>query len=302
MNYTEHRYRSRDGLSLYYRDYGSAERVLLCLPALTRNCKDFEAIAEQFAGQWRVICPDFRGRGQSDWDPKPARYHPGTYTRDVWTLLDTLYISRVVVIGTSLGGLVAMIMAAQQAHRLTGVVLNDVGPELPPEAVARILQYVGRTPPVADWPAAARQAQASYGLAIPDQEPEFWLEFAHRTYREIGSGTLAPDMDPAIGDALRNARGVSRVLRRLRKLGLVRRVGGVPIDLWDAFRAVTMPCLLLRGALSDVLPTDLVARMQDAKPDLQVAEVPNRGHAPLLNEPEAQTAIAEFLNRPELSG
>jgi pimeloyl-ACP methyl ester carboxylesterase len=297
MSYTEHRYRSHDGLSLYYREYGNAERVLLCLPALTRNCKDFEDFAEQYASRFRLICPDFRGRGLSDRDPKPARYHPGTYTRDVWTLLDSLGISRVIVIGTSLGGLVAMIMAAQQMHRLTGVVLNDVGPELPPEAVARILQYVGRTPAVADWPAAARQAQASYGLAIPDLGPEFWLEFARRTYRETGSGMLAPDMDPAIGDTLRNAQGISRVLRRLRRLGLVRRVGGVPIDMWDAFRAVTMPCLLLRGALSDVLPTHLVARMQAAKPDLQVAEIPNRGHAPLLNEPEARAALEEFLAR-----
>jgi pimeloyl-ACP methyl ester carboxylesterase len=295
VGYTEHRYKSRDGLSLYYREYGNAKRVLLCLPALSRNCKDFEVLAEQYAGQWRLICPDFRGRGQSDRDPKPARYHPGTYTRDVWTLLDELGISRVAVIGTSLGGLVAMIMATQQPHRLTGVVLNDVGPELPPEAVARILQYVGRTPAVADWPAAARQAQASYGLAIPDLGPEFWLEFARRTYRETGSGMLAPDMDPAIGDTLRNAQGISRVLRRLRRLGLVRRVGGVPIDMWDAFRAVTMPCLLLRGALSDVLPTHLVARMQAAKPDLQVAEIPNRGHAPLLNEPEARAALEQFL-------
>jgi pimeloyl-ACP methyl ester carboxylesterase len=108
---------------------------------------------------------------------------------------------------------------------------------------------------------------------------------------------LAPDMDPAIGDTLRSAQGISRVLRRLRRLGLVRRVGGVPIDLWDAFRAVSMPCLLLRGALSDVLPTHLVAQMQAVKPDLQVAEIPNRGHAPLLNEPEARAALEEFLAR-----
>jgi pimeloyl-ACP methyl ester carboxylesterase len=301
MSYSEHRYTSRDGLSLYYRSYGVGKDVVVCLPGLTRNSKDFEELAEHLAGRakrpWRVLTPDLRGRGCSDRDPKPANYHPGTYVRDVWTLLDGLGVDRVALIGTSLGGLVSMIMADQQPARLRGVVLNDVGPEIPPEAVGRILQYVGRTPPAADWSAAAAAAKQNYGLAIPGAPDAFWDRYARLSWAENAEGRPAPDMDPAIGDALRKAQGTVRMLRRLRRWGLLKRVGGVPIDTWDAFRALTMPCLLLRGELSDVLTEDIVRRMRQAKPDLEVVRVPERGHAPLLDEPVSREAIDDFLQR-----
>ncbi|MGK2926447.1 MAG: alpha/beta fold hydrolase [Lysobacterales bacterium] len=305
MSYSEHHYTSHDGLSLYYRSYGAGDAVAVCLPGLTRNCKDFEDLAEHLAGQgaarverpWRVLTPDLRGRGRSDRDPKPANYHPGTYVRDIWTLLDGLGVERVALIGTSLGGLISMIMADQQPDRLRGVVLNDVGPELPPEAVARILQYVGRTPPASDWVAAAAAAKQNYGLSYPGMPEAFWDGFARLSWTENAEGKPAPDMDPAIGDALRKAQGAVRVLRWLRRRGLLKRIGGVPIDTWDSFRALTMPCLLLRGALSDVLTEDLVDRMRQAKPDLEVLSVPERGHAPLLDEPLARAGIDDFLQR-----
>lgn len=303
MTYSEHRFESRDGLSLYYRSYGAGEDVVVCLPGLTRNCKDFEELAEHLAGHvagraerpWRVLTPDLRGRGRSDRDPKPANYHPGTYVRDVWTLLDGLGVDRAALIGTSLGGLMSMIMADQQPERLRGVVLNDVGPEIPPDAVGRILQYVGRTPPAPDWAAAAAAAKQNYGLAIPGAPDAFWDRYARLSWADNADGRPAPDMDPAVGDALRKAQGAVKVLRRLRRWGMLKRVAGVPIDTWDAFRAVTMPCLLLQGALSDVLTDDIVARMQQANPDLEVLRVPDRGHAPLLDEPAARAAIDEFL-------
>jgi pimeloyl-ACP methyl ester carboxylesterase len=305
MTYSEHRYESYDGLSLYYRSYGEGEDVAVCLPGLTRNSKDFDDLARHLArpeaptGQrpWRVLCPDLRGRGQSEHDPKPANYHPGTYVKDVWTLLDGLGIRRVALIGTSLGGLMSMLMADQQPGRLRGVVLNDVGPEIPPAAVARILQYVGRTPPAADWESAAAEAQRNYGLAFPGVPDDFWPRYVRRSWAENTEGRPAPDMDPAIGDALRKAHGAVKVLRWLRRYGLLKRVGGVPIDTWDAFAALTMPCLLLQGELSDVLTGDIVARMQERKPDLEVVRVPDRGHAPLLDEPIARAAIDDFLTR-----
>ena len=297
MNYTQHHYRSHDDLSLYYRSYGSGDDVVICLPGLTRNCKDFEDLAGHLSTRWRVISPDLRGRGESDHDPEPSHYHAGTYVRDIWALLDGLGIDRFAIIGTSLGGMMAMIMADQQAARLRGIVMNDIGPEFPPDAVARILQYVGRTPPVADWPAAAKQAQQNYGLAFPDMGDEFWLDHIRQSYRVNEEGKPAPDIDPAIGDALRRGYKVVKFLGWLRRLGLKRRVFGVNIDPWDSFRAITMPCLLLHGELSDVLTREIVDRMQSVKPDLEVITVPERGHAPLLNEAVAQRAVDRFLER-----
>jgi len=297
MSYTEHHYRSEDGLSLYYRNYGSGDDVVICLPGLTRNSKDFEDLAGHLSTRWRVISPDLRGRGRSDHDPKPSHYFAGTYVRDVWTLLDGLGIRNFAIIGTSLGGLMAMIMADQQADRLRGVVLNDIGPEFPPDAVARILQYVGRTPPAPDWNTAATLIQEKYGLAFPGLGDDFWQNFVRLSYRENEEGHPEPDMDRAIGDALRRAHGALKFLQWLRRLGLKRRVAGVNIDSWDSFRAMVMPCLLLRGELSDVLTKEMTDRMQSVKPDLETVTVPERGHAPLLDEPVARSAIDSFLGR-----
>jgi len=297
MIHTEHFYRAHDGLKLYYRSYGSGEDVVVCLPGLTRNSKDFEGLAVHLSTRYRVISPDLRGRGQSERDPKPARYHPGTYVRDTWTLLDELGIGRIMVIGTSLGGLIAMIMADQQAQRLRGIVLNDIGPEIPPGAITRILQYAGRVPPVAGWDEAIRQVRLAYELALPGMPDEFWAGYTRLGYRCNAAGLLETEVDPAVGEALRKSQGFARLLRRLRRLGLKHRMAGVNIDTWDSFRAVTMPCLLLRGAISDVLTIDIAQRMQALKPDLEIVTVPDRGHAPLLDEALARQAIDSFLER-----
>ncbi len=297
MNFTEHRYPSADGLSLYYREYGDADEVVLCLHGLTRNSKDFDALARHLAERYRVICPDVRGRGQSDRDPKPGRYLPGTYVRDIWRLLDRLSIHRVTVIGTSMGGLMAMIMADQQPDRIRGVVINDVGPEVPPSAIGRISEYVGRSPPVSSWEDAARQVRAAYEVGLPGMSEAFWQQHARLSYRENEAGRPEPDFDPAIGDTLRRPPRVVRLLQWLHRRGLVRRVGGMPLDPWDAFRAMQAPCLVIHGELSDVLTDDIVRRMRQAKPDLTVADVPERGHAPLLDEPVALAAIDAFLDR-----
>jgi pimeloyl-ACP methyl ester carboxylesterase len=301
VTFSEHRFETQDGLSLYYRSYGSGEDVVVCLPGLTRNSKDFDALARRLSRDprrpWRLICPDMRGRGRSDYDPRPARYRPGTYVKDTWRLLDVLGVVRAAVIGTSMGGLVGMIMAYQQADRLRGLVLNDLGPEVPPEAVSRILEYVGRTPPAADWNAAATQARDQYGLAFPGMPDDFWPRFIRTFWAENADGRPAPDFDPAVGDAMRKAYRAARMVAWLRRLRLVRSLGGVPIDPWDAFRALSMPCLLVQGVLSDVLPDELVERMQKAKPGLEVLRVPDRGHAPLLDEPGVAETIGDFLRR-----
>lgn len=297
MSYEEHHYRSADGLSLYYREYGAGDDVVLCLHGLTRNSKDFDVLARRLATRYRVICPDVRGRGRSERDPKPRRYLPGTYVRDIWRLLDSLSIQHPTVIGTSMGGLLAMIMADQQPDRLRGVVMNDIGPEVPPEASGRILAYVGRMSPPRDWDEAAAQTRTVYETGLPGMPDTFWKDFVRLSFRADAEGKPEPDFDPMIGDILRNPPRLVRLVLWLNRHGLVRRAGGMALDPWDAFRAMTVPCLVIHGAISDVLNDDIVRRMREAKPDLEVVEVPGRGHAPLLDEPEAIAAIDAFLER-----
>lgn len=294
MNFKERQYHAHDGLNLSYREYGEGENVMVCLPGLTRNSRDFESLAGHLSQRWRVLSPDFRGRGKSQRDPKWKQYLPPTYARDVWTLLDHLGIEQAVIIGTSLGGLVAMIMADQQPQRLRAVVMNDVGPHVPDEAISRLLQYVGRTPAQENWDAAIEMTRKNYSLSFPDADDAFWLTQVRQAWSERTDGTVAPDHDPKIGDALRHASKSAGLVRFLQKLG-IRRLRGINLDLWDNFRAMTMPTLLLRGALSDLLSTETVKQMKTIKPDLEVVTIPNRGHAPTLDEPESRAAIDRFL-------
>jgi len=295
MNYTEHRYTSHDGLSLYYRQYGEGEEAIICLPGLSRNSKDFHELAGRLSGRYRVVCPDLRGRGQSARDPKWRHYNPGTYAKDIWRLMDELEIERFIIVGTSLGGILAMIMAFQRSERLQAIVLNDVGPEVDPVGYARILAYAGKQGAVNTWEEAVAQCKETFELSLPDGSPEFWSSFARKGYRETANGTPELDMDPNIGLAIRKSVGLVRFFTRLRKLGILRQIAGVPIDPWDSFNAISMPCLVMRGATSDILSEDIVDRMAAAKPDLVRATIPNRGHAPLLDESESLAAIDGFL-------
>lgn len=277
--YEESFVRTPDGLSFYYRRYeGPIVRApVLCLHGLTRNSRDFEAIAGHLAKSRCVLTFDLRGRGRSQYDPHWRRYHLRTYVADVLTLLDSLTVEKVVILGTSLGGLMAMALAYEQPQRLAGVVLNDIGPEVASEGVARISRYVGNLPPVAGWWAAARQARDVNGAAFPDLSDDEWLAFARRTYREQPDGLVRVDMDPNIGLALREARPLD-------------------FDLWTLFDALKeIPTLVIRGELSDLFSVETLDRMALRKPDMQSCTVANRGHAPMLIEPEAIAAIDAFL-------
>lgn len=272
---------SPDGLTLYYRDYPAAtsERLpVMCLPGLTRNSRDFESLALhlQRTGR-RVLSPDLRGRGRSQHDPKWANYQPTTYLGDLAALQAAAGAERVVVVGTSLGGILAMLIAATRPHAIAGAVLNDVGPEVAPEGLQRIAQYVGRHAPVRSWDEAAAQARATYGLALPDLSDAEWLAFARRSYVEV-DGVPRLDMDPMIGEAVRAA------------------PAGAAPDLWPVYAALQpLPVLAIRGALSDVLSPATFDRMAREKPDLQRLTVPRRGHPPLLDEAECLAAIESFL-------
>lgn len=295
MSFTEHHYQSHDRLSLYYRSYGSGKNVVVCLPGLTRNSKDFHELAIHLAPRYRVLCLDLRGRGQSDRDRNWRHYHNGTYVRDTWTLMDQLAVASFIVIGTSLGGLLAMIMAAQRPERLKAIVLNDIGPEVDPAGYARILSSASWQGEVNNWREAEQQCREAYSPALPDMPPGFWNDFVHKSYRERADGTPELDVDPNIGQAFFKRARTVRVLARLRKLHILHRIAGVPIDPWDSFRAVSMPCLVLRGGTSDILSEGIVDRMAAVKPDLKRATIPKRGHAPLLDESASLTAIDAFL-------
>jgi pimeloyl-ACP methyl ester carboxylesterase len=272
-------YQSHDGLRLYYRDFAPAMpgAPVLCLPGLTRNSRDFEDLAMHLRRSRRVLTPDLRGRGYSEHDPDWRNYQPGTYAMDVWTLLDGLEISQVIVVGTSLGGLIAMVMATQDAGRLRGVIMNDIGPEIAPEGLARIQAYTGRMPPVASWDEAIAQTKEINGLALPGLTEDEWRKMAWRVYREDADGIPRLDIDPAIGRAVRES-------------------GPQTGDAWQAFEALRdTPLLVIRGAVSDILADATVDRMRERKPDLIAVTVPNRGHVPLLDEPECISAIDDFI-------
>ncbi len=281
-NWQDRYFASNDGLRLHYRDYAAAEpgRVpVLCLPGLTRNCRDFETVAPRIQRTRRVLCADLRGRGLSQHDPNWQNYHPGTYVTDVARLLADAGVPRVIILGTSLGGILAMLVAATTPQVLVGVILNDVGPEVAAEGLRRISTYVGKSPQVGSWAEAAMQAKATYGLAWPDASDDDWMNFARRSYTEVeGMPRLA--MDPMIGEAVRAA------------------PAGAAPDLWPVFGALKpIPTLALRGAISDVLSQQTFDRMATEKPDLVRVTVAGRGHPPMLDEPVSVAAIDAFLAR-----
>jgi pimeloyl-ACP methyl ester carboxylesterase len=272
---------SRDGLKLHYRDYaGRTDRPpLLMLHGLTRNSRDFENVAARYAGDWRVIAVDFRGRGQSARDPNSAQYVPGTYAADVIQLLDELGIGEAVFLGTSLGGLVTMIVAQVAPERVAGVLLNDVGPELDLSGIDRIKTYVGKPVVFRDWDEVADTLQERTGDVHPRYGRAEWLRFAKRICRQTAQG-VEFDYDMAIADPF-NAGNTGEVS-----------------DGWPYYRVLAgRPILVLRGETSDLLSDAAAQRMATEIPDVEVVTVPRVGHAPDLDEPEAVDAIDRLLER-----
>lgn len=283
-DHSERWWRTRDGLSLFARDYagasGEARLPVVCLHGLTRNSKDFEDVAPRLASSGRrVIVPDVRGRGRSDRDPNPNNYRPPAYARDVLALLDSLGIARAVFVGTSMGGIIIMTLAALRRRAIAAAVLNDVGPEVGREGVDRILSYAGKPVRLGSWDDAVDYVRRVNGAAFPDYSDEDWRRFAFRTFRDAG-GKPAFDFDPAIMVPLAKGRvKTSSLAARL----LFRRL------------AKGRPTLLIRGGRSDLMTEQIAAKMKRWAPSMQQAVVPNVGHAPMLSEPEAVKAIDAFL-------
>lgn len=274
---------SSDGLKLHYRDYpGSPDRPpVLCLHGLTRNSRDYESLAERLAGDWRVITLDFRGRGLSEYDPQPSRYLPPTYAADVLQLLDALAIPEAVFIGTSLGGLTTMVVAAFAPQRIAGAVLNDVGPELDKPGLDRIRSYVGKPQLFRDWDDAAEQLSNKYRDRHPLYDREKWVRYVKRIARQTDRG-IEFDYDMAIAEPFKQMDDATAAAAAA----------------WPLFRALAgRPVLILHGENSDLFSAETAARMVEAVPDAELVTVPNVGHAPDFEEPESIAAVDRLLQR-----
>jgi pimeloyl-ACP methyl ester carboxylesterase len=253
---------------------------VLCLPGLTRNARDFEGLAGALAGEWRVLCVDFRGRGDSDYAKESASYNPLQYAEDVGELLTQAGIEQVVSIGTSLGGLVTMILALSAPQRLAGAVLNDVGPEIDPVGLARIRGYVGQGRNFPTWMHAARALEENAAAAFPDFTVADWLTMAKRCMALGSNGRIAFDYDMKIAEPFAQPGGEAGV------------------DLWPGFEALAgRPVLVLRGELSDILSAATLDAMAKRVAGIKTATVPRVGHAPTLDEPESRAAILKLLAR-----
>lgn len=283
--YQERIIASADGLSLYARDYAPLQPVtglpVFCLHGLTRNSRDFEVIAPRIAALGRrVIALDMRGRGNSANDPDPAHYVAAVYAQDVIAWMDALEIPKAVFIGTSMGGIISMVLATLSADRVAACVLNDIGISLAPEGLERIGAYVGRTQPQPGWTEAAEAVRQINLAAFPERadDADFWMTFARRGFRELEDGRIEADYDPHIALAFADVHD------------------DPPADLTPFFLSLApKPVLVVRGEISDLLSAQIVAEMQALKEDLDTVTVDKIGHAPLLDEPQAWDAVLDFL-------
>lgn len=250
---------------------------MICLHGLTRNAEDFADLAAQLSHSRKVYALDFRGRGRSNYDREWRNYVPPIYVRDVIDMMRALGLPKAVFCGTSLGGLVTMLLARQEPARVAAAILNDIGPVIETQGLHRIQEYTGTLTPVSSWDEACEQMRTIYGDSLPNISDTAWSRLVRRSYRETNTGQPILDFDPNIGRAIRE---VDMQL-------------GDPWDLFDALRGI--PTLVLRGELSDILSAATVDTMQQRHGELQRATILNRGHAPLLNELDSVAAIAAFL-------
>ncbi len=275
-----------DGLRLYARDYpaspGRVRLPVICLHGLTRNSADFEDVAPYIAGlDRRVIVPDIRGRGLSEYDPDPTNYHAWTYAKDVLDLCDSLGIGRAIFIGTSTGGLVTMVLSTLRPTLIKAAILNDVGPVIPPKALARISGLAAmKQMAFKNWHDAAIFIAEQNRQAFPDNTQAEWLKFARRVFMKGRDGSLRLAFDPRITEAFRNTTVTSSMY-----------------DLQPCYDSLAhgRKMLIVRGALSDVLDAAEAKRMATVSKDITRVDIDHVGHAPTLTEPAARTAVTEFL-------
>jgi pimeloyl-ACP methyl ester carboxylesterase len=271
---------ARDGLSLFYRDYDAGSRAnrvpALCLSGLTRNSADFDRLARRLMPSRRVVALDYRGRGLSERAPDASTYDPTVYLDDIRQLMAAAGLHRAVVLGTSLGGLLAMALGVAAPTTVAAVILNDVGPVIEADGLSELRKILSRNEPQPDWPSAI----AHLRNVLPDlslTSDGDWLEFAKATYREDSDGLLRFDWDPRIIQALDTKHSA------------------IP-DLWPIFNSLKrVPTLAIRGGRSRVFQAETLDAMRARHPGLETLTLEQVGHAPSLDEPETRKAIDDFL-------
>jgi pimeloyl-ACP methyl ester carboxylesterase len=278
-------FRSHDDLILYARCYGGEDlpgRTTLCLAGITRNSKDFHdlalALSRHPTQPRRVYCLDYRGRGRSQYDANWRNYSPFIELLDVIALLTAQELSGLALIGTSRGGLIAMLLGVVRPSSIGCAVLNDIGPVIETAGLARILGYAGKIPLPRDWAEATRVIREINKAQFPMLDEASWRALAHQWFSEE-NGLPAASYDPNVGKALSEV-DISKPMP----------------EMWAHFEALAVkPVLVLRGENSDILSQRTLQEMHARDPDLQSFTLPNEGHAPLLRDPYSQRLIADFL-------
>lgn len=266
-----------------YHEWGAVEneRVLVCVHGLARNSRDFDALAQALSRDYRVVCPDVVGRGQSDWLPAGSPYTMPQYLQDMVALIARLKVKQVDWIGTSMGGLIGMALAAYPNSPIKRLVLNDIGAFVSQDALQRIAGYVGQDPRFETVAAVEAHLRALYP-AFAGLSDKQWQHLAQQGARRCSDGSLGLHYDPAIGE-------YSRAL------------AAEEIDLWPLWQQVRCPQLLLWGEASDVLSADTVARMRQIKPTLDLTSWAGIGHAPSLMESQQIQAVVAWLRHSKVS-
>lgn len=289
QNWIDIRFTARDGLRLYARHYpapGSSRRPVICLAGLTRNGRDFHDLASALAGADEnardVYALDYRGRGLSAHDPDWRNYSILIELNDVLDFMTTKGLHHAGVIGTSRGGILAMLMAVLRPGAIGAAVLNDIGPVVEREGLSRIVAYVGRVPMPANWNDAAETVREMSQRQFPAVPPEQWAEVARAWFNDE-NGRPARGYDPRLAKPFMQTNA------------------GIP-ELWPQFAALShVPMLAIRGEHSDILSAATVDEMRHRHPRLETIEVPGQGHAPLLKDAPTIGAIADFLVRADHS-
>ena len=258
-----------------YTEWGAADnpQVLICVHGLSRNGRDFDVLAQALAADYRVICPDIVGRGRSDWLRDAANYGIAQYVADMIVLIARLNVDSVAWLGTSMGGLIGMVLASLEGTPISRLLLNDVGPVIAAESIKRIGDYIGRTPRfenLADSEQYIRRVSAPFGRLTDEQ----WQHLTESSVRLSADGRFELRFDAA---------GIAESFRRATTAG--------EIDLWPIYDRIACPTLVVRGAESDLLSRETARAMTQCGPRPELVEVPGVGHAPMFMD-EAQIAIA----------
>ncbi|MFL0809383.1 MAG: alpha/beta hydrolase [Agarilytica sp.] len=283
--YEDHYYKSEDGLTLYARDYQhpSPKLTVLCLHGFARNARDFDVLAAALQKDYRVIVADQRGRGFSEYDTNTENYNPLHYTNDMFKLLDTLSIDKVVVIGTSMGGWIAMAMATMRSELVKGIVLNDLGPTLEASGLQEIVEYFATVREINTWDDATTYCKSVAGDTFPTFTEEDWQRFVRKGFEENEHGKVVRLYDLGIADVYKDFDAHK-----------------TPLDLWPVFNgAKSSKLMVIRGALSRLLSKEVFEDVKNFDNVISRFEVPDVGHAPLLEDEPTINAIRDFLQKIE---